>query len=367
MVVDDESISRTAIKKALENYRVSFPFCDDDFSYKVIESATGEQAVEILKNSRVDIVLLENDLPGIDGITVVDFIRQNHIDAAVMMITSNASMELAVRATNSGAFNFVTKPFTGTDLRSAVESITKHLFLKRMTRKMKVEARQVRYRFLSVLSHELKSPINAIEGYLRIMQDRQAGNDISQYEQMIDRSLTRIESMRGLIMDMLDLTRIESNSRTRTLKKTNLVEIANMAIDSIRPVAIQMNVEIVAELPGQLYFLADATEIEIIFNNLLSNAVKYNRENGRVIFRLAGKERNIACTVEDTGIGMTDEERVMLFKEFSRIKNPHTRHITGSGLGLSITKRIVDIYNGTIEVQSTPDVGSVFTLELKTL
>ena len=93
-----------------------------------------------------------------------------------MMITSYASLDLAVKATNNGAYNFVPKPFTPQELKAAMESITKHLFLKRMTRKMQAEGKEIRFQFLSVLSHELKSPINAIEGYLQIMQDKQAGN-----------------------------------------------------------------------------------------------------------------------------------------------------------------------------------------------
>jgi signal transduction histidine kinase len=280
------------------------------------------------------------------------------------MITSYASMELAIRATNNGAFNFIPKPFSAQDLKTAVESITKHLFLKRMTRKMKTEARQIRFKFLSVLSHELKSPINAIEGYLRIMKDKQAGNDIRAYEHMIERSLTRIESMRGLIMDMLDLTRIESSSKNRTLEQHDLVEIAKLAIDSFNPMAIQMNVKIIPELPETLSFLSDTTEIEIIFNNLLSNAVKYNRVNGQVFFRMSDMGDQIAIEVEDTGIGMTAEEQFVLFREFSRIRTEKTKYISGSGLGLSIMKRIVELYRGRVHVKSIPDNGTTFIVEL---
>ncbi len=86
------------------------------------------------------------------------------IDTAVMMITSYASLDIAVKATNFGAYNFVPKPFTPAELKSSIENISKHLYLKRMTRQMKEEGKQIRFQFLSVLSHELKSPLNAIEG-----------------------------------------------------------------------------------------------------------------------------------------------------------------------------------------------------------
>jgi two-component system sensor histidine kinase/response regulator len=364
LVVDDEPGIRAGINRALQDYTVSFPFFDDDFNFEIINTDSGEEAIKILDSRPVDIVLLDNKLPGIEGIEVLEYIKERSMDAAVMMITSYASMELAIRATNNGAFNFIPKPFSAQDLKTAVESITKHLFLKRMTRKMKTEARQIRFKFLSVLSHELKSPINAIEGYLRIMKDRPAGNDIRTYEHMIERSLTRIESMRGLIMDMLDLTRIESSSKNRILEQHDLVEIAKLAIDSFNPVAIQMNVKIIAELPETLFFLCDTTEIEIIFNNLLSNAVKYNRVNGQVFFRIRDTVDRIAIEVEDTGIGMTEEEQSMLFREFSRIRTEKTKYISGSGLGLSIMKRIVELYRGRVHVKSIPDNGTTFIVEL---
>ncbi len=364
LVVDDESGIRTGIERALKDFTVSFPFCDDDFNFKIINAGTGEEAIQLLESEKMDILLLDNKLPGIEGVEVLEYINNNRIDTAVMMITSYASIDLAIRATNSGAFNFIPKPFSSQDLKSAVESVTKHLFLKRMTLKMKDEAKQVRFKFLSVLSHELKSPINAIEGYLRMMKDKQAGEDISSYEHMIERSLTRIDSMRGLIMDMLDLTRIESGSKKRHLSVINIIDIAKMAADSVYPLAIQKNVTISTDFPDKLDMKVDSGEIEIIFNNLLSNAVKYNRDKGKVIFSIKKKDNKAVITVQDTGIGMTAEEQAVLFREFTRIKTDKTRNISGSGLGLSIMKKILDLYNGTVSVTSKPDKGSVFTVEL---
>lgn len=364
LVVDDEPGIRTGIRRALENFRVSFPFSEDDFNYDIKDAETGEEAIKILDSGNVDIVLLDNKLPGIEGVEVLEYINRKSFDAAVMMITSYASIDLAVRATSNGAFNFIPKPFSVQDLKSAMESITKHLFLKRMTRKMKDEARQARFKFLSVLSHELKSPINAIEGYLRIMKDRQAGEEISAYEQMIERSLTRLDAMRSLIMDMLDFTRIESGSKKRNISKVDIVEIAQLAVDSIYPVAIQRNVSINTDFPESFSCNADPGEIEIILNNLLSNAVKYNREDGRVDFSLGETNGRAIIRVSDTGIGMNEEEQAILFKEFARVKTDKTKNISGSGLGLSILRKIVDLYKGSVSVSSSPNEGSTFTVEL---
>ncbi|NTW34084.1 MAG: response regulator, partial [Bacteroidetes bacterium] len=168
LVVDDEPGIRSGIIRILKNYTVDFPFIEDEFSYEIIEAATGEEALDLINKSQLDIILLDNKLPGIEGVEVLEYINKIKYDALVMMITSYASLELAVKSTKNGAYNFVPKPFTPTELKSAIENITKHLVLKRMTQKMHTDEKQIKYQFLSMLSHELKSPINAVEGYLRI-------------------------------------------------------------------------------------------------------------------------------------------------------------------------------------------------------
>ena len=233
-----------------------------------------------------------------------------------------------------------------------------------MTQKMNHEGKQIRFQFLSVLSHELKSPINAIEGYLKIMQDKQVGDNIDDYMTMIDRSLERIKGMRSLIMDLLDLTKIESGKKTRSLKKVDLYEIAKMVIDTMSPMAIQRNIKMYLNAEENTYINADHDEMEMILNNLVSNAVKYNKDDGKVNISIISDKSIVKISVEDTGIGLNDEEKEKLFQDFVRIKNAKTKNITGSGLGLSITKKMIELNGGTIAVESTPDVGSTFTVTI---
>ncbi|MBN2638175.1 MAG: hybrid sensor histidine kinase/response regulator [Bacteroidales bacterium] len=364
LVVDDEPGIRSGVQRVLKNYTVGFPFMDEDFSFEVMDAETGESALNMITHHEIDIILLDNKLPGIQGIEVLEKINKMSLDIAVMMITSYASLEIAVKATTLGAYNFIPKPFTPDEVKSAIENISKHLFLMRMTRKMKEEGRQIRFRFLSVLSHELKSPLNAVEGYLEIMKEKQAGENITEYMSMIDRSLVRIKAMRGLIMDMLDLTRLESGKKSRKLQNVNLNYLARMAVDTVMPLAIQSNIEIITNLEDEVQLTADPDEMEIIFNNLLSNAVKYNRKNGEVQFEVKQKGNNLMIRVSDTGIGIDQEDLPKLFAEFSRIKTNETQNINGSGLGLSIVKKMVDLYRGTIDVSSQPRLGTTFKITL---
>lgn len=364
LVVDDEAGIRSGVTRILQRYTVSFPFMDNEIEYQVSEASTGEQAIEILKQHPPDIVLLDNKLPGIHGVEVLEFINRHQLQSLVIMITSYASLDLAVKATNVGAYDFVPKPFTPQELKASMENATKHLFLRRMTNKLRKEGKQVRFQFLTLLSHELKTPINVVEGYLRLMQERQAGESIESYDQMINQSLARLKSMRSLIMDLLDLTRIESGSVKRSQREIDITLIAQSAINTIMPLAIQQDVELQLKAPESLPYIADSEEMEIILNNLISNAVKYNKPNGKVMCTIFKTASEVQIDITDTGIGIAKEDIPKLFKEFSRIKNSQTRKVSGSGLGLSIVKRIVDLYKGQIKVDTEIDKGTTFTITL---
>lgn len=364
LVVDDEPGIRAGAERVLRNFTVSYPFMEEEFTYDLLEAETGEKAIEIIESMPIDIMLLDNKLPGMDGIEVLEYVKNKEYDISVMMITSYASLDLAVKATNMGAFSFVPKPFTPQELRTSIENITKNLFLKRMTRQMRQEGKQNQFQFLSVLSHELKSPINAVEGYLKIMMEKQAGDSIDDYKVMLERSVERLKGMRTLILDLLDLTRIESGKKSRDIRKIDLFEIAKRVVDTVEPLAIQKNVKVHLDVEENTMINADSSEIEIIFNNFVSNAVKYNKDGGEVFFSIKKADNIYEICVEDTGIGISEEDQKLLFQDFVRIKNAKTRNISGSGLGLSIAKKMIELYNGTIEMKSTPDVGTRFTITL---
>jgi len=364
LIVDDEAGIRSGILRILTNFTTSYPFIEEDFNYKFDEAENGNIALNKILNNNYDIILLDNKLPGIEGIEILNSIKKKNLDCAVMMITSFASLDLAVRATNEGAYNFVPKPFTPVELRTAMESITKHLYLKRLTKNTNKEEKQFRFQFLSIIGHELKSPINAVESYLRIINEKQLGDSVDDYKNMIERTIERINGMRTLITDMLDLTRVESKNGDFK-KEYNISNIAQRIIETLEPMAEQKNIKIYPNYSSEIKYNCNENEISIIFNNLISNAIKYNIDNGKVYFNIDSDDKNVTITVKDTGIGMTKEESDKLFHEFVRIKNKQTKNIEGSGLGLSILKKIVDKYNGKIELESEPNKGSTFIVKLK--
>jgi signal transduction histidine kinase len=282
----------------------------------------------------------------------------------VAMITSYASLDVAIRATRDGAIDFIPKPFTPQELKSSIENITKQLYLKRITNKMNQEGKKIRYQFLSVLSHELKAPLNALEGYLRMMQEKQAGERIEDYATPIERSLQRVQGMRNLIMDLLDFTKIRLERKEEKIQEVNLSQIASGSMVTVQPYAIQMDVTMNLNPQSEVIVMADPDDMEIVFNNLVSNAVKYNKTGGKVDIIIDSDPNDAIVIIKDTGIGITKDEIENLFTEFVRIKNEKTRNISGSGLGLSIVKKVIGFYHGTIKVESTPDMGTTFTVRL---
>jgi hypothetical protein len=364
LVIDDEPGIRSGVSRILNSFRVNYPFMDEDYTFEVQEAATGEDGIKILDREKPDIILLDNKLPGIQGIEVLEYIRNKKYDIVVAMITSYASLDVALKAHKFGATDFIPKPFTPQELKSSIENITKQQYLKRITHRINQEGRKVRYQFLSVLSHELKAPLNAIEGYLRMMQEKQSGERIEDYATPIERSLQRIQGMRNLIMDLLDFTKIRLERKDEKIEEVHLSAIASNAIVTVQPYAIQMELSIKLTVKSDAVIMADPTDMEIIFNNLVSNSVKYNKSGGKVEIIIDSDGSDVIIVFSDTGIGINETDKENLFAEFVRIKNERTRNIAGSGLGLSIVKKVVELYSGTISVDSTPDIGSTFTVRL---
>jgi signal transduction histidine kinase len=237
--------------------------------------------------------------------------------------------------------------------------------LHRKAQKLAEERRQVRFQFISVLAHELKSPIAAVEGYLRIVEKHMLGENIDKYDTMVHRSLRRLKGMQKMILDILDLTHIESGKKNRELEAVDIVDTAKESIDGVMQDARERGIEINLEAPEKAVMTADRGEIEIIFNNFMTNAVKYNRDNGRVDVKIQPGTESTTLVFSDTGIGMSEEEQERLFGEFTRIKNEKTKDILGSRLGLSIVKKLLTFYDGAVEVKSVPDKGTTFTVRLK--
>ncbi len=365
LVVDDEPHIRAAIERTLEGLRFAIPDVGESVAFDFEEAGSAEAALDIIEQSPPEILLLDLKLTGMSGLDLLERVGQKIPDTLIIMITAYASIETAVRATKSGAYDFLAKPFTPEELEHVLQKASRHIVIAKQARALAAEQRQVRFQFLSVLAHELKAPLNAIEGYLDTVIDRTAGDNPAIYEEMMRRCRTRAQYMRKLIIDLLDLTRIESGKKKRDIGEVNIAAIADLARNTMQPEADARNIAIHVKCDPALTLRGDASEVEMVFNNLVSNAVKYNKDGGSVDVCCERDGDYVVIAVSDTGIGMTDEEMAQLFESFSRVKNDKTFGILGSGLGLAIVKKVAAIYNGDVAATSAPDEGSAFTVRLR--
>lgn len=364
LVVDDEPGIRQAVARSLATHQVALPDEAGPTAFEVSQAATGEDALAACAARPPDILLLDYKLPGLSGLDVLERLAPAAADTIVVMITAYATIETAVTATRRGAYDFLAKPFTPAELRTTVSRAANHLALQRKARRLAEEKRQARYQLLSVLFHELKAPLAAVEGYLDVLREGMLAPGDGHYEDVLDRSRVRIDGMRRLISDLLDLTRLESGQRKREPVALDLREALRRAVETATPPASARGIAIRVDAPAPVPLVADPAELEIVLNNLLSNAVKYNRDGGRVDVRASAEDGAAKVSVSDTGIGMTKEETARLFGEFVRIRNERTRDVPGSGLGLSIVRKLVELAGGDVGVESEPGEGTTFTVWL---
>ncbi len=365
LVIDDEAGMRAGITRALARHTTTLPEHADPVRFEISGAGTGEEGLAMIEADPPDILLLDRKLPGISGLDVLRVLDERCPDLITVMITAYASLDAAVKATKRGAYDFLPKPFTPAELRATVDKAAAHLLVQRRARALEEERRQLRFQFTRVLAHELKAPLSAVQGYLFLLRDRALGEELPPYDTAVDRSLTRLDGMRKLITDLLDLTRIESGKKVRELATVDVNAVAARALETMAPDAEARGIEMVLHGSGAATLFADAGELEIVLNNLVSNAVKYNRDQGRVEVHVEAGEDGIRVAVSDTGVGMSAAERDRLFGEFVRLKNPKTRDVLGSGLGLSIVKKITALYNGEVHVESVPGEGSTFSVVLR--
>ena len=225
--------------------------------------------------------------------------------------------------------------------------------------------------FLSNMSHDIRTPMNAVLGFTTLLS-RDAG-DPAKVQEYTKKIAASGQHLLSLINDILDVSKIESGKVVLTFDQFALSDVVSSVDAIIQPMAKAKGQQFHVEVSGirHEYLVGDETRINQILINLLSNAVKYTPEGGAIWLRIIGlKQRSsqyehIRIEVEDTGYGMTPEYLETIFDAFTRAENSTTNKVQGTGLGMAITKSIVELMGGTIDVTSQVDKGSLFRVELE--
>jgi signal transduction histidine kinase len=221
--------------------------------------------------------------------------------------------------------------------------------------------------FVSQVSHELRTPLTSIRGYLELLLDHDADDvsaaDRDKYLAIIDRNAVRLLS---LVEDLLLVAQMDDSGFTLDETEFDLVELLAEAVETARPVADKRQIKLQARSKTKLPLLGDRVRLTQVIDNLLSNALKFTPEGGEITLDTTGSNGNVRLVVADTGVGMRPDEISRLFERFYRTDAATTQAIQGSGLGLSISKTIVEAHGGTITADSQLGVGTSMTIELPT-
>jgi len=233
--------------------------------------------------------------------------------------------------------------------------------IKDITEFKRVE--NLKSQFVSMVAHELKAPIAATLGFINILTNKKMNVSEEQKIDFLNRSTIRLNGLLNMVNDLLDISRLEMRTKVREIKELDVKEIVQDVLNLFQFEIEKKKLIVEFNTTEPLVKLnADQTEIQRLLTNLVSNAIKYNRESGKIEINLNCSSNYLIVRVKDSGIGLKEQEKKKLFSEFFRAKNEHTKNIHGTGLGLSLVKRIVDSYSGKIEVESEYGVGTEFSV-----
>lgn len=218
--------------------------------------------------------------------------------------------------------------------------------------------------FVSVVSHELRTPLTSIRGYISLLTTEKLGKLNTQQKQGL--KVVKIESERlgNLINDLLDLSRLESGKTVLNIQKNRLQPVIKEVISSLRLQAKPKNIKLSFTAITKSSVHCDIEKIKQVCYNIIGNAIKFTSENGSVRVTLNENKNNIMLSVSDTGIGIPKDKLDKLFEPFFQIESHLKRSIPGTGLGLTISKHIIELHHGKIQVESTLNKGSTFTIIL---
>jgi len=374
LLVEDDKGSLVTLNALLESE-----------GYQVEACETAEEALNYIA-SKEDIALVLSDLklPDGSGLQILWTLKKIQPDTAFMLVTGHASVETAVEAVNEGAFAYHVKPLDVDALMNSVRNAIKqrrlsieNASLLRQLQEANEEllrsnqqldqASQAKTQILGTVTHELNTPLTSVIGYVdRLLLEQDKVGPLNERQ---ERYLGNVQSsshrLRALIDDLLDISRIESGSLEFTIVDLHVgAEIRDVA-QATRALLEQKQLRLLLIIPSDLPLVkADQLRFSQVINNLLSNAFKYSPEGATITVKAKKLEGFVQIDFADTGIGISQEDQSQIFTKFFRCDNSSARSVSGTGLGLFITKHLVEAQGGEIWVRSQEGKGSTFSFTL---
>lgn len=353
LVVDDNDAARYAKSRIVTRAGL-----------RVIEAASGNEALQAAQEQHPDLVLLDTKLPDIHGMEVCRMLKQNLDTSSILVLQTSASYLSSadkIRGLDGGADNYLFEPIEPEELVANIRAL---LRLGRVERQLRDADRQ-KDEFLAMLAHELRNPLGPICNAVELLH--QLRNHAPQQQEQVCQTIIRqTNHMVRLVDDLLDVSRINQGKITLRHELTELAAFVGAAVEIVQPIMEARGHTLSVNLPSQAVTLyGDSVRLAQIVGNLLHNAAKFTPIGGQIALTTELKGEALWIRVSDNGIGIAPDNTSRIFDLFSQVQRVPDRVQEGLGIGLSLVRRLVELHGGSVAVSSAGEgMGSMFEIRL---
>lgn len=360
LIVDDEENLRTSLCQA---FRME--------GYEVTGAADAQEALGLIQEANYDVLLSDLMMPGLDGLSLLEKARVLMPDAVVLLMTGQGTVESAIRALKGGAYDYILKPFKLEEIFHAVgrgleqqRLRRENLALTEINRRL-TEIDQIKSDLLSAISHEFRTPLTIIYGWMDLLLSGQFGSLSGGVQESVEAIGHSARRLGRLIANLLAYVEFEREEAALQAEELDLGE-------TLRAVATQLSseyaekrvrVEFLGELPGAS-LRADPEKLTLLFSNLVENAIKFNRAGERVLLEATAANGVATVAITNTHGRIPQERLARLFEPFTQGDMTLTRAAGGLGLGLSVARAIVLAHGGSIAVRQADPQGTTVSVSL---
>jgi two-component system sensor histidine kinase/response regulator len=356
IIIDDEEVVLDSCTMILEGG-----------NYSVSTASNGTLGLNLVEEIQPDLVFVDLKMPGIPGIEVLEKITESNPTIVSIVITGYATVTSAIEAMKKGAYDFLPKPFTPDEFRLITKRGLERRNLMLETIALRKEKEMLRENFAAIVSHELKSPLGAIQQNLFALSAELSGVIDENQQARFERMKSRIEDLIKLINSWLRVMSIDIGKISENFSPISIPLVILKSIEINEPQAIRKDIQIVTSIDESMEPVeGEEVSFQEALVNLIGNAIKYSFPGSKISIKAKQVEDNIIITISDTGVGIPKEELPYLFVDFYRGKSG--KEIEDShGLGLTISRRIIEAHKGTISVESEQGKGTTFSIMVPTL
>ncbi len=363
MIVEDENVIALDLQTTLEGLGYSVPVIVD----------TGEDAIKKAEQEKPDLILMDIMLRGkMDGIEAAGEIC-SRFPIPVVYLTSFTDGELMERARKTGYFGYILKPYEEKDLNTTIQvALDKYKMEQELrlakeeaekSREEAEEANKLKDKFISLVAHDLKSPFTTILGFMSLIMDDTDPTLNTKHREMMERVTSQGKRLVAMIQELLDISRFKTGKIQPKMEFVDGHFSASFIVENLKYEAKKKGVTLLCEVPERTRLYADPSLFNEVIKNLVSNAIKFCKEGDRISLYVPPEEDS-TIAVKDTGAGIKKERQAHLFKYEEQTSTLGTAGERGTGLGLPLSRDIIEAHGGTLELESAPGKGSVFYARL---